>query len=141
MAIAVEVRFLKTLFRPLYHRAFRSQLRLRLWLADHLPEKNLPQTGPPLPPALLRYRVRESLSAEMFLRVGNGYARHIDEQVRTMGTTFADVERVLDFGCGCGRTLRWLMESYPATHFYGVDVNMDAIEVVRPKPAKSHVRQ
>ena len=32
-----------------------------------------------------------------------------------MGTSFADVDRVLDFGCGCGRALRWLMESYPAT--------------------------
>jgi SAM-dependent methyltransferase len=45
-----------------------------------------------------------------------------------MGTSFADVERVLDFGCGCGRTLRWLMESYPATHFYGADVDADAVE-------------
>jgi len=45
-----------------------------------------------------------------------------------MGTSFADVERVLDFGCGCGRTLRWLMESYPATHFYGADVYADAID-------------
>jgi SAM-dependent methyltransferase len=45
-----------------------------------------------------------------------------------MGTSLADVERVLDFGCGCGRTLRWLMEIYPSGHFFGADVDADAIE-------------
>ena len=124
--MAVRVKILKGLLRPLYHRAFRSQLQARFWLADRIFEKSLP--GLPLPPALLRYRVSESLSAEMFLRVGEACARHIDEQVRTMGTSLADLERVLDFGCGCGRTLRWLMESYPATHFVGADVDVDAIE-------------
>jgi SAM-dependent methyltransferase len=44
-----------------------------------------------------------------------------------MGTSLKEAERVLDFGCGCGRTLRWLAESYPATQFYGVDVDADAI--------------
>jgi SAM-dependent methyltransferase len=112
--------------------AISSRLSLstsvRLWLADHLSPGTLPGTGLPLPPALLRYRVSELLSTEMFLRVGEGCALHIDKQVQTMGMSFPDVERVLDFGCGCGRTVRWLMERYPATHFYGADVDGDAIE-------------
>lgn len=107
---------------------------MRLWLADHLSSGTLPGTGLPLPPALLRLRVSELLSAEMFLRVGNGCARHIDARVQTMGKSFADLERVLDFGCGCGRTLRRLMESYPATHFYGAGVDGDAIECNRNLP-------
>ncbi len=44
-----------------------------------------------------------------------------------MGMSLATVQRVLDFGCGCGRTLRWLMERYPKTQFYGADVDGDAI--------------
>lgn len=116
---------LKTLLRPVYHGAFRTQLQARLWLADHLFENAAP--GFALPPALLRYRVSESLSAERFLRVGEASARHIDEQLRAMGSSLADVERVLDFGCGCGRTLRWLMKAYPETRFFGVDVDADAI--------------
>jgi SAM-dependent methyltransferase len=44
-----------------------------------------------------------------------------------MGTSLNEAKRVLDFGCGCGRTLRWLAESYPTTEFYGVDVDADAI--------------
>lgn len=107
-------------------RVFDRNFALRLWLADHFTV--FPKTVPPLPPALLRYRVSESLSAESFLKVGNGCARHVDQQLRTMGRNFADAERVLDFGCGCGRTLRWLMESYPVTNFYGADVDAEAIE-------------
>lgn len=45
-----------------------------------------------------------------------------------MGTDLARLERVLDFGCGCGRTLRWLADRYPKTRFHGVDVDADAIE-------------
>jgi hypothetical protein len=68
----------RTLLRPLCHCAFRSQLRLRLWLALRT---SLAIDGSSLPSAVLRYRASESLSAEMFLRVDNGCARHLDEQV------------------------------------------------------------
>jgi SAM-dependent methyltransferase len=44
-----------------------------------------------------------------------------------MGASLADVRHVLDFGCGCARTLRWLKEIYPATKFYGADVDGEAI--------------
>jgi 2-polyprenyl-3-methyl-5-hydroxy-6-metoxy-1,4-benzoquinol methylase len=63
----------------------------------------------------------------MFLRVGEGCAKHIDEKLRSMSTSLAD-KRVLDFGCGCGRILRWLSRSYPTTRFWGADVDEAAIE-------------
>src|SRR5262249_26040692 len=71
--------------------------------------------------------VSELLSLEIFLNVGKASAGHVEEQVRNMGASLADARRVLDFGCGCGRTLRWLIESYPETRFYGADVDADAI--------------
>jgi ubiquinone/menaquinone biosynthesis C-methylase UbiE len=63
----------------------------------------------------------------MFLRIGEACAKHIDEQVRGMGASLSD-KRVLDFGCGCGRILRWLTSSYPTTRFHGTDVDGEAIE-------------
>ncbi len=114
---------LKKILRPLYHRAFRAQLRVRCWLADRSVKPS-----DTLPPALLRYRVSELIPADMFLSVGKGCAMHIETQVRAMGARLADAERVLDFGCGCGRTIRWLIEMYPLTRFYGADVDGKAIE-------------
>ncbi len=120
------MQFLKNLLRPIYHRIFRLCLRGRIRFADWR-ERRMSQALPPLPPALLRYRVSESLSADGFVRVGQACAGHIERQVQEMGTSLSDANCVLDFGCGCGRTLRWLVQSYPATNFVGVDVDADAI--------------
>lgn len=81
----------------------------------------------PLPSALLRYRVSESLSEDLFLTVGKGCAAHIESQVRSLGNDLASARRILDFGCGCGRILRWLVDMYPDAEFYGADVDSDAI--------------
>lgn len=116
---------IKNLLRPWYHRMFRLHLRTRLWLADC--SRSTVETSPPLPPALLRYRVSESLAGDNFLTVGRACANHIETQLRTMGATLTNGARVLDFGCGCGRTLRWLTNDFPETMFYGVDVDADAI--------------
>ena len=43
---------------------------------------------------------------------------------------FDDVERVLDFGCGCGRVLA-RMPANGNTRYYGVDLRDDAIEWLR----------
>src|SRR5207248_1785974 len=34
---------------------------------------------------------------------------------------------VLDFGCGCGRTLRYFADQSPITDFYGTDIDAEAI--------------
>jgi SAM-dependent methyltransferase len=61
-----------------------------------------------------------------FLQIGKSCAEHLEEQLRQLGNGLENVSRVLDFGCGCGRTLAWLIEQYPMTHFYGVDVDKEA---------------
>jgi SAM-dependent methyltransferase len=126
----------RALLRAAYHRAFRCQLHLRFWLADHL-GRTSQAAGTPLPPALLRYRVGESLSGWDFLRIGQACVYHIERQLNCSGATLGDMERVLDFGCGCGRTLRWLIERFPATQFYGADVDREAIEWCRRHLSKA----
>lgn len=104
-----------------YYRLFRAHLRLRCWCADrfwHAPAD--------VPPAMLRYRISELLSIEEFLRIGEGCALHIRQRALEMGVDLDSSARVLDFGCGCGRTIRWFLNDASA-EFHGVDVDADAI--------------
>jgi SAM-dependent methyltransferase len=83
---------------------------------------------PRLPPAMLRYRVSETLDPNEFLNVGKGCARLLEEHSAQMGSDLAQAHRVLDFGCGCGRTLRWMLKDFPAVDFHGADVDAEAIQ-------------
>jgi SAM-dependent methyltransferase len=109
---------LRPVAKEIYDRLFRLQLRARIWYADRQ------SAQPEMPPAILRYRVCESLSETEFLRIGEGCAdlirRHVPEIDRA--------GRVLDFGCGCGRTIRWFLRDPGSTEFYGVDVDAEGIE-------------
>jgi len=75
---------------------------------------------------MLRYRVSETLSAAEFLRIGKGCANLIRSHLAVMGMKLEDAQRVLDFGCGCGRTVRWFLDRAGKTEFHGVDVDAEA---------------
>ena len=56
--------------------------------------------------------------------------RSLDEIERTLGgigKSLEDSARALDFGCGCGRILRWLEPVSRGTELYGVDIDPEAI--------------
>lgn len=116
---------LKPLAKAIYHRLFRLHLRVRLWCADRV---GMPVLDVPLPPAILRYRATESLSVPLFLKVGQGCANLVQRHVSGMGIDFANVRRVLDFGCGCGRTIRWFLRDCGDVEFHGVDADTDAVD-------------
>lgn len=84
-----------------------------------------------IPPALLRYRVGESLSIAEFIRIGRGCAKLVEDHLRRAGFGFSEGKSILDFGCGCARILRWLAYDYPGVNWHGVDVDADAISWVR----------
>ncbi len=107
--------------RFVYHWLFRLQIRVRCWFADRLGFRD-----PTVPPAMLRFRVTESLSVKEFVRIGEGVAQHI--RLR-LGDCLSEGQRVLDFGCGCGRTVRWLLRGGVKLH--GVDVDRAAVEWCR----------
>ena len=98
---------LADLVRSVYHASFRAALRLRYAIADIGAKDDL------LPPARLRFRVSESLSVPQFLQVGERCAMLVEA-----AADLNQVDRILDFGCGCGRTLRWLLKAgRSAPHF------------------------
>lgn len=115
---------LKRLLRPLYHRAYRSFIRVLCFWDDRSAGSR------DLPPAMLRFRVSESLSAKRFIEIGRGCARLVADRLSEKGQ-LKEGARILDFGCGCGRTLRWMIESHPQATFYGCDIDQEAIRWCR----------
>jgi SAM-dependent methyltransferase len=111
--------------RSLYHAGFRVRLRAEWWLRDRLERHT---SGMPVPPAALRFRVGEDSRLATFLDVGRRTADNIETVLSQAGLGFSPAQTVLDFGCGCGRTLRWLIERHPGVKWHGVDVDVDAVE-------------
>ena len=102
--------------RSAYHASFRAVLPIRCAISDFQAKDD------ELPPARLRFRVSESLSIRQFLQVGERCSWLIEA-----AADLNQVRRVLDFGCGCGRTLRWLLKVGHSAEFHGVDVDREAI--------------
>ena len=81
-----------------------------------------------LPPAELRYRVSSSPDAQNFVTIGKKCANDIQSALRHVGYELAEFPHILDFGCGCGRTLIHLKELAPESQFDGTDIDEGAIE-------------
>src|SRR5512141_2597032 len=61
-----------------------------------------------VPPASLRFRVHGDLSVQSFLQSGQQCSQDIQHALAQAGVSLGSLTRILDFGCGCGRTLGWL---------------------------------
>ena len=81
-----------------------------------------------LPPAELRYRVSSTPDADEFVRVGKRCADDIQNALSRVGRDLRSFNRILDFGCGCGRTLIHLKDLAPGAEFHGTDIDVKAIE-------------
>jgi SAM-dependent methyltransferase len=120
--------------KAVYYRLFRLHLRLRFAWSNRFARST---QGIPVPPALLRYRVSELISVKAFLLSGEGCAGLIQRSANEIGVEFHSTKRVLDFGCGCGRTIAWLLRDYEA-EFHGVDVDADAVAWCQQHLARGH---
>jgi cyclopropane fatty-acyl-phospholipid synthase-like methyltransferase len=59
--------------------------------------------------------------------VGEATAHRLIESLASLGVSLEDGSTVLDFGCGAGRTLRWLIQLFPEVRFHGTDTDGGAI--------------
>jgi SAM-dependent methyltransferase len=117
----VKRRFLRLLARAgLIGPAFRSYERL----VSLRPGRPAAVDGVPLPPRRLMVRVAGTADADWFLRSGRAAYDAIAAHV-----PLAEIDSVLDFGCGCGRVTRYWAEF--AGTVSGGDVNAKAIEWCR----------
>lgn len=111
-------------------KAVQRNKRLYRWLLfRHVDAQDRANgTAVNLPPAELRYRVSSSPDAQNFINIGKKCANDIKSAVRQVGYELADFECILDFGCGCGRTLVHLKDLAPSAEFDGTDIDAAAIE-------------
>lgn len=107
--------------RSLYHRTYRFGLGVEWWVRDRLSQH------PALPPAKLRFRVGESSEPRVFLDVGRRTADNVRACLAAVGFELRPGMAALDFGCGCGRTLRWLTREWPDVSWHGTDVDAEAV--------------
>jgi SAM-dependent methyltransferase len=107
--------------RSLYHSAYRKFLPLHWWMLDRRERSSLP-------PARLRFRVSETASAAVFTDVGQRTAADLQIALATAEFSLDQPGVALDFGCGCGRTLIWLTNQFPAIRWHGTDVDAEAVE-------------
>ncbi len=86
------------------------------------------ETEQAIPPPRLRHRVHGCLDYRSFKRAGS---ENFISLVPTLDQLQKKQERplkVLDFGCGCARTLVHFLTSRPHWHYTGTDIDSQAIE-------------
>src|SRR5687767_8629355 len=118
-----------SLIRDIYYTLYRAFLHIQWWIVDSTAP--IVEGGNIIPPAKLRFRVSECASANAFLRVGHATAEKLEQALDGAGCPFRNFKQVLDFGCGCGRTLRWLCPRFPNIIWYGTDVDSEAVNWCR----------
>ena len=81
----------------------------------------------PLPDEDLMWRVTSERDPVHFETSGRRSVEDLTRALSVVGAKLTDFKTVLDFGCGCGRIMRWLDELPPTVELHGVDVDAQAI--------------
>ena len=138
MGIAIQnaKRILKSigLYEPA-HRVWIKRPDVRLFMYNFGYRLAGSSDGLPIPPTRLIKLVQINGEISAFLRGGELGENSINNALLHCGYHIEKFERILDFGCGCGRILRyWTWTNAP--HFYGTDLNPDLIHWCKLKLGK-----
>lgn len=116
---------------PVAKSAYRTYMKVLCWYVGLQDRRYAERTGARLPPTSLRYRVHGSPSMDGFLRVGETCGENIKATLEKVGKDLDSFQNVLDFGCGCGRTLIWFADRSQSACWYGTDIDAEAISWCR----------
>ncbi|MHB1582154.1 MAG: class I SAM-dependent methyltransferase [Acidimicrobiales bacterium] len=96
---------------------------------------DLDHQTPPRPPDRLIDRVTPGvrqqyaeLDRQAFDASGQRSVRELEAALQAVGRELHDFARILDFGCGCNRVMRWLGPLAATTELHGCDIDRLAIE-------------
>jgi SAM-dependent methyltransferase len=93
---------------------------------DFGPEPDVGPDGLPVPPAALRVGNVNNADLDFFFHHGATTAAALGAAAERNGLALGEVQRLLDFGCGCGRVLRqWGV--HPGLEAWGSDLNPDMV--------------
>ena len=113
---------------PVAGAVYSTYMRILCWYVGLRERRYTKETGfARLPPAHLRYRVHGSPSVEGFLKVGKRLSEDIEAALKSIGEDFGSFQNILDFGCGCGRTLVWFESRFRSLCLHGTDTDAEAI--------------
>ena len=99
-----------------------SALSPRVYLRNR--PHRVSQSGIPIPPVRLLMTVAGSAEISVFLDGGQLAAGSIREILQRNEIEIGDLQAVLDFGCGCGRVLRF-WKDLAGTELHGTDYNAE----------------
>lgn len=91
----------------------------------------------PLPSKELMWNVAMTHDPEEFRKVGKRCATELSEASALAGVPMLTASRVLDWGCGPCRTLRWLLAEANPGQYYGCDVDRRAIDWCKKNAKKA----
>ena len=118
LGYVVETLHLHSFAFSVYQRA--GALNIRTYLRNRA-FREAPD-GLAIPPAWMLMAVAGSAEAGVFLDGGRKAADSIRDILRRNGTGMEDLGAILDFGCGCGRVLRFWKE-LRQTEIHGTEYN------------------
>jgi methylase of polypeptide subunit release factors len=79
-----------------------------------------------VPPEHLLFRVCGETGQEAYLDIGKKCLDDIQAALARVGRRWDSFRNILDFGCGCGRVLRWCTR-LPGQRISGTDIDSEAI--------------
>ena len=89
------------------------------------------QSKLPIPPEALRLRVHGPADEVAFLSLGDAIASGVKEILIAEARPIESFQRILDFGCGCGRVIRFFEGLPKSCELFATDIDPEAISWCR----------
>lgn len=80
-----------------------------------------------IPPASLRSKVNGNLSIKSFIKQGKQSTDDLKNALSSINKNLTDFDNILDFGCGCGRTILYL-DQIEIKKITATDIDQSAIK-------------